>query len=223
MDFIALKVINIHRQTLSAVSISFRIPLFRKGEFRYRAGQYLTIRSAINGEKVHRNYSLSSAPHEKKWTITVKEMPDDPLSKYLNHELKTGDTLLVHQPEGRFTLDTDPELARKIVLVGAGSGITPLMSHLKTLLKEEPRTEVLLLYGNRTVKDIIFKQELDALEAAHDQLKVVHFISREKEPGNCTHWEFGRGDAGQFVRGGEEASRLSGAPRGTGIPALRTG
>lgn len=192
MDFISLKVTDVKRETADAVSISFKIPLFRKREFKYKAGQYLTIRATIDGKEVRRNYSFSSAPHEKRWTITVKEMPDGTMSRFLNNEVKVGDTLDVHPPEGRFTLDLRPDLARKVVLVAAGSGITPLMSHMKTLLKEEPKTEVMLLYGNRTVEDIIFKKELDALEDQYEQLKVVHFISRESEVTGCKHWESGR-------------------------------
>lgn len=192
MDFLSLKVTDVHRETADAVSISFKIPLFRKKDFRYRAGQYLTIKAVIDGQEVRRNYSFSSAPGEKKWTITVKEMPDGTMSRFLNREVSVGDTLLVHPPEGRFTLDTRPDLARKVVLVGAGSGITPLMSHLKTLLKEEPKTEVLLLYGNRSESDIIFKEELDGMEEQYDSFKVVHFLSRDGQPQNCKHWEEGR-------------------------------
>ncbi|QTN39647.1 ferredoxin--NADP reductase [Cryomorphaceae bacterium] len=192
MDFLSLKVTDVHRETADAVSISFKIPLFRKKDFRYRAGQYLTIKAVIDGQEVRRNYSFSSSPGEKKWTITVKEMPDGTMSRFLNREVSVGDTLLVHPPEGRFTLETRPDLARKVVLVGAGSGITPLMSHLKTLLKEEPKTEVLLLYGNRSVSDIIFKEELDGMEEHYDAFKVVHFLSRDRQPQNCKHWEEGR-------------------------------
>jgi len=192
MGFISLKVTDINRPTADAVSISFKIPLFRKREFCYKAGQYLTIRAVIDGVEVRRNYSFSSAPHEKKWTITVKEMPGGTMSRYLNNEIAVGDTLDVHPPEGRFTLETNPSLARKVVLVAAGSGITPLISHLKTLLKEESNSEVMLLYGNRSVSDIIFKDELDELEASHEQLKVIHFISRENEPKGCRYWELGR-------------------------------
>lgn len=192
MDFLSLKVVDIKRQTPEAVSISFKIPLFRKRDFRYRAGQYLTIKSDFNGQEVRRNYSLSSAPNEKEVTITVKEMPNGTMSKYLNRDVKVGDTLLVHPPEGRFTLDTDKKLARKIVLVAAGSGITPLMSHIKTLLAEEPMTEMLLLYGNKTSGDIIFKKELAELEKRHELFKVVHFISREGAPEGVKNWEPGR-------------------------------
>ena len=192
MDFLSLKVVDVKRQTPEAVSISFKVPLFRKRDFRYKAGQYLTIKADLNGQEVRRNYSFSSAPNEKAVTITVKEMPNGTMSKYLNRQVKVGDSLMVHPPEGRFTLDTDKNLARKVVFVAAGSGITPLMSHIKMLLVDEPKTELLLLYGNKSEADIIFKDELDALEAKHELFKAVHFISREENPQNCTHWEPGR-------------------------------
>ncbi|PPK87458.1 ring-1,2-phenylacetyl-CoA epoxidase subunit PaaE [Neolewinella xylanilytica] len=180
-QFYPLRVSRLEPETDQAVSIYFTVPEADQTAFHYRAGQYLTLRFTIDGKEERRAYSMCSAPHEDELAVTVKRVEGGKVSNYVAEKIKVGDTVEVMPPMGRFLADTDPALRRKYYLFGAGSGITPLMSILRSVLETEPKSEVILLYGNRDEDNIIFKEQLDALERRYSgQLTVEHTLSRPK-------------------------------------------
>lgn len=178
--FRQLAVKEVIKETQDAVSIVFNIPSDLAAEFKYNAGQYLTIKADIKGESVRRSYSLSSSPSvDKTLKVTSKKVENGKMSHYLYDHVKVGDVLDVMPPEGNFIVETDAIRANKYVLFAAGSGITPIMSILKTVLEEEPRSTVKLIYGNRSASEIIFYEELKSLAQKFDgRLAVLHILSQ---------------------------------------------
>ncbi|MCC9165702.1 ferredoxin--NADP reductase [Pontibacter harenae] len=158
-----LQVAEITRETADAITIHLEHP--EKKVTPYKSGQFLTLILPINGQEVRRSYSLSSTPEEgSRLSVTVKRVAGGLASSFLIEKLKVGDTLKVMEPLGNFCLTCDPAEKRHIILFGAGSGITPLMSILKSVLTEEPASQVTLLYGNRDESSVIFKEQLRQLQ-----------------------------------------------------------
>jgi ring-1,2-phenylacetyl-CoA epoxidase subunit PaaE len=150
-----------------------------KETFSYKAGQYLTIEVEINGNPERRAYSLSSSPTEDTLQFSVKKVEGGKVSNYLNDQVKVGDNLTVFPPEGKFIALPEAAKSKDHYFIAAGSGITPVLSMIKTLLEEEERSTIYLLYGNKTEKDIIFKGTLDSLAARYEgQLFITHTLSR---------------------------------------------
>jgi ring-1,2-phenylacetyl-CoA epoxidase subunit PaaE len=179
MEFHHLTVSKIGQETTDTVSVTFAVPENLKQPFIYTAGQYLTLKLDIKNESVRRAYSMSSSPVEKDLTITVKKVKNGLASNYICNQLKVGMTVEVALPDGRFTLKPDVSKRKNYYLFGAGSGITPLMSILKTILEQEPQSIVFLLYGNRDEASIIFKNQLDALEKRYaGQIFVEYILSQ---------------------------------------------
>jgi ring-1,2-phenylacetyl-CoA epoxidase subunit PaaE len=172
-----LKVKQIIRETPDTISIYFKQPFFSK--IRYKPGQFLTLLVPINGQVERRSYSMSSCPHtEDELCVTVKRVANGKVSNYLNDYLKPGQELEVMEPMGSFHLDLHP-VQRHVVLIGAGSGITPLMSIAKAVLRMESTSIVSLLYGNRSEDSIIFKETLDKLQKQFSgRFQVFHILSR---------------------------------------------
>lgn len=198
--FYSLAVKAVRREGNDAVTLVFEKPEALAETFSYKPGQYLTLRLTLNGKEVRRAYSMCTSPGESEMAITVKRVKNGLVSNYLNAQVKPGQTLDVMPPQGRFCPDIDPDGRKTYYLFGAGSGITPLMSILKTILEEEPQSVVNLLYGNRNENSILFRDELSALEQRYaGQLSVVHTLSqpiREKPKGigglfskGATQWE----------------------------------
>lgn len=181
-NFYSLTVNKVESEIEEAVSISFQIPAELEKTFIYKAGQYLTIKVNINGEEVRRSYSMSSAPKDENLTITVKRVEGGLVSNYLNQEIKVGSVVEVMKPEGRFTPKLDPDKNRSYYLFAGGSGITPMMSILKTIMEEEPLSTVHLLYANRNEESIIFEDQLTKLKIHYgDQLIFDHVLSQPKK------------------------------------------
>lgn len=178
--FRQLAVKEVIKETKDAVSIVFEIPSDQKQDFKYKAGQYLTIKADIKGESVRRSYSLSSSPSIDSFLkVTSKKVENGKMSHYLFDHVNVGDTLEVMLPDGNFVLETDAIKSKRYILFAAGSGITPIISILKTALEEEPRSTVHLIYGNRKIEDIIFYDELQSLSANYsDRLTVQYIISQ---------------------------------------------
>jgi ring-1,2-phenylacetyl-CoA epoxidase subunit PaaE len=178
--FHTLHIADIRKETEDTVSIAFEIPDALKNDYSFLAGQYLTLRSTINGDDVRRSYSLCSAPFEGEWRVAVKQVENGVFSSFANNDLKRGDSLDVMTPTGNFCLHTDPKETRSYALFAAGSGITPILSIAKTALKDEPNSDVTLFYGNKNFNSIIFREELEALKNTYmDRLRVIHVLSRE--------------------------------------------
>jgi ring-1,2-phenylacetyl-CoA epoxidase subunit PaaE len=176
--FHKLRVEKVTRETKDAVSIQFDIPDSLRPEFVYKAGQYLTFSKLINGEDVRRSYSVCSSPVTDVFpTIAVKEVPGGKMSTFLNNEIKEGDTLDVMPPLGKFTVEPKHDATETYFLFGGGSGITPLLSIIKTIILSEPNSKCYLYYANRDEESIIFKKEIDAIaENNSDRFKVIYSL-----------------------------------------------
>jgi ring-1,2-phenylacetyl-CoA epoxidase subunit PaaE len=178
--FHTLRIADIRKETEDTVSISFEIPAELKKDYNYFSGQYLTLKADINGEEIRRSYSLCSAPHEEEWRVAIKQIEEGKFSTFANEKLKVGDTLEVMTPTGNFHLESNPSHKKSYVLIAAGSGITPIISIAKTILENEPNSDVTLFYGNKGFASIIFREEVEALKNKHmNNLRVVHILSRE--------------------------------------------
>jgi ring-1,2-phenylacetyl-CoA epoxidase subunit PaaE len=182
VHFHPLKVAEIVPETAEAYSIRFEIPPELRDDFLFRAGQHLTLRATIDGEEVRRNYSLCTAPAESDWMVTVKRIGGGLFSNWVGDQLKPGDTIEVMVPHGSFTTDFDASNERHLVGIAGGSGITPVISLIRTLLKEEPESRFTLLYGNRDSSSVIFLEALAGLKDKHlGQLEIYHFLDAEEQ------------------------------------------
>jgi ring-1,2-phenylacetyl-CoA epoxidase subunit PaaE len=178
--FHTLTIKNIRKETEDTVSIAFDVPAELKNDYAFLAGQYLTLKTIINGEDTRRSYSLCSAPYEGEYRVAVKQVENGVFSTFANHSLKEGDSLDVMTPTGNFCLHTNKKANNSYALFAAGSGITPILSIAKTVLFEEPKSDVTLFYGNKNFNSINFREELEALKNTHmDRLRIVHVLSRE--------------------------------------------
>jgi len=175
-----LKVKAIDTNTVDTKTISFEIPTHLKAEYDYEPGQYLTIEVTINGKKERRAYSMSSSPLTDVYpAVTVKRLAGGLVSNYLNDEISVGSELSVLPPYGEFTIDLNPEKKAHYFLFGAGSGITPLLSMIKSILQIEPESKVSLLYGNRQKDSIIFYNELNQLRGENtDRFNIIYALSQ---------------------------------------------
>ena len=166
-EFHSLRVSQIVRETEQASSIYFEVPEELSDSYRYKAGQYLTLKFNIKGTEVRRAYSICTSPLDKKLGVNVKRVNKGLVSNHINDNIKEGDTIEVMQPDGSFGIDHDHNQAREFYLIASGSGITPIMSILKTLLEEEPKSRCHLLYGNKNEKSVIFKDQLIELQSKY--------------------------------------------------------
>lgn len=180
-DFYTLKIKEVIRETPEAVSLSFEIPADLQETFSFKAGQYITLKTGIEGKEVRRAYSLCSAPGSGEFKVTVKEVPGGNFSVLANNKLKAGDTLEVHPPEGKFIFEPGTG-AKTYAAFAAGSGITPVLSIIKSVLEKEPESTFILVYGNRTSENTIFFKELLELQAKYSERLFIEFVySRARE------------------------------------------
>lgn len=194
LQFYPLIVSDLVRETAETLAITFEVPQELKNHFAYKHGQYITVKVPVEGNDNRRAYSISSSPHtDDNLTIAVKKVDDGKVSTYINEKLQVGDSLEVMPPLGNFTVELAPDKRRQFFLIGAGSGITPLMSIMKTILAIEPLSKVFLLYQNREEESIIFYRQLSELEQKFpERLKIIHILSKPS-----TNWtgETGRIDS----------------------------
>jgi len=176
MDFHALKINTVIPETPDTVSLEFEIPENLRDAFSYKQGQHITIRRQIDGHELRRSYSMSSSPLEPRFTVTVKKVAGGQMSTFLHDQVKVGDKLEVAPPDGRFFIPLHPEKRRNYYIFGAGSGITPLMSILKTTLEAEPMSSIFLLYGSRNEENIIFRDELERLAQRYAGQLVLEYV-----------------------------------------------
>jgi ring-1,2-phenylacetyl-CoA epoxidase subunit PaaE len=163
--------------TARSVRLEFEAP---EEPLTYLAGQYLTIVATINGEQVYRSYSLTSIHGlEERLSLVIKRTPQGPVSNFLNDHVRADDVLTFTPPAGKFTVTPDARRQRHLILIGGGSGITPLYAIARTILHFEPLSVVSLLYGNVTADDVIFRQELAELQQRYpSRLRVVHVLEQ---------------------------------------------
>lgn len=166
--FHKLKISKIKQETEDCVTVFFDIPSDIKDQFSFIPGQYLTLKADINGEEVRRAYSICTADFEAEIGVSIKRVKDGKMSNYVNSELKEGDEMDVMAPEGNFKIAPKVDAQRDHYFFAAGSGITPIMSMIKSLLEGEPKSTIYLLYGNRDEENIIFKQTIDRLNIDYE-------------------------------------------------------
>lgn len=179
MQFHNLHIHKIISETPDSKTFLFEIPEDLREAYRHIPGQHLTIRLEKNGTEIRRTYSICTEVDDPFPGITVKKVKNGYASNFLCNELIEGDILDVMTPDGLFVLETKPEAKRDFYFIAAGSGITPIMSMIRTVLKKEPGSHCHLLYGSRDEKNIIFKDVLDQLaEVYKDRFTVVYVLSR---------------------------------------------
>lgn len=189
--FHKLSIKNIIQETADAVSLVFDVPEQLKSNFSFKAGQYITLKADINNNEVRRAYSICSSPESGELKVAVKAVENGTFSVYATSELKIGDVLEVHEPEGKFILN--PSSRKNYIAFAAGSGITPVLSMIKTVLQGESSSSFTLIYGNKSANETIFKSELDALKEEHaTRFNLQYVFSRENIEGSL----FGRIDTG---------------------------
>jgi ring-1,2-phenylacetyl-CoA epoxidase subunit PaaE len=182
IDFYKLRVAEVKRETPDAVSVRFELPESLRDTFAFKAGQHLTFRRAFGGEEVRRNYSVCVAPSEGMLKIGVKKIAGGVFSGWVNDELKAGDELDVMAPHGSFCWDFTVGARRAYVAFAGGSGITPILSLMKTALATEPNSRFTLFYGNRNSAGVMFLEEIAGLKDRYlDRLIVFHFLEDEEE------------------------------------------
>lgn len=180
IKFYPLRIKNIIRETVDAVSLVFDVPTDLAKEFQFKPGQYLTLKTKIQGEELRRSYSISSAPYENTLQVSVKKVEQGKFSTFANEQLKEGDSLELMIPEGNFTPVLSPTTQKHYILFASGSGITPILSILKAVLHTEPKSQVTLIYGNKTIDSMMFKETLEDLKNTYlDRLSFFPIFSRE--------------------------------------------
>lgn len=178
--FHELRIESIIKETEDTVSISFEVPSQLMSDYSYSPGQYLTLKTNIDGEDIRRSYSLCSAPYENTWKVAVKRIEGGKFSTFANEKLQAGMSLEVMTPTGNFAVHPNKENKKSYLLIAAGSGITPILSISKSILVEEPESTVTLFYGNKGFHSVIFREEIEALKNHYmNRLRVIHVFSRE--------------------------------------------
>lgn len=180
--FHRLVVNDLRREAADAISLTFAVPPELSGDYAFAPGQYLTLRTTMDGEEVRRSYSICSGPDDGEIRIAVKKVDGGAFSNWAADELKSGDTLDVMTPTGRFGIAHTPDEARIHVGFAAGSGITPILSIVRGVLSREPKSQFFLFYGNRSTDGIIFREALEELKDRYmERLSVFHVISQEEQ------------------------------------------
>jgi len=188
------------RETRDAVAVTFAVPPALREQFRFEQGQHLTLRADIDGQDVRRSYSICSGVHDGTLRIAVKRSPGGVFSNWANEKLAAGHAIDVMPPMGHFNVALDAERARRYVAFAAGSGITPLLSIVKTTLETEPRSTFTLFYGNRASASVMFKEELAALKDLYlERFNLVHILSREAQDIELLHGRIDRGRAAALL------------------------
>ncbi|WP_022721782.1 1,2-phenylacetyl-CoA epoxidase subunit PaaE [Rhodopseudomonas sp. B29] len=180
--FHRLAIGDLRRETSDAVSMTFAIPPDLAGDYAFAPGQYLTLRTMMDGEEVRRSYSICSGPDDRELRIAVKKVDGGAFSSWALDNLKAGDEIDVMTPTGRFGIAHAPDDARIHVGFAAGSGITPIMSIIRGVLAREPKSRFFLFYGNRTTAGMLFRQQLEELKDRFiGRLSVFHVLSQEEQ------------------------------------------
>lgn len=180
--FHRLTVNDLRRESADAVSLTFAIPAALADAYRFAPGQYLTLRTSMDGEEVRRSYSICSGPDDGELRIAVKRVEGGAFSSWAADELKPGDELDVMTPTGRFGVAPAPGEARVHVGFAAGSGITPILSIVKGVLAREPHGRFFLFYGNRSTGGMLFREALEDLKDRFiERLSIFHVISGEEQ------------------------------------------
>lgn len=199
--FHKLKVQKIIRETSDSVSLILEVPEALRSLFAFKQGQYLTFKGTHEGEEIRRSYSICSSPLSGILQVAVKKIKGGVFSSYINEQLREGDTLEVMAPQGRFFTEMHQNNEKLYVAIAAGSGITPVLSIIATALQSEPKSRVILLYGNKNKNSIIFKETLEALKNSYmSRLSVYHILSREQSDAELLSGRIDKDKCAYFLR-----------------------
>ena len=180
--FHTLAVADVRRETADAVSVALAVPETLRDEFAYVPGQYLTLRTHLDGEELRRSYSISSGLDDGELRVAIKRVEGGRFSEWANDRLRAGDPVEVMPPAGRFTVPLDTAAARSYAGFAAGSGITPVIAILRSVLAREPHSRFSLFYGSRSTSQILFREALEDLKDRFlGRLSVFHVLSREQQ------------------------------------------
>ena len=181
IHFHLLKVSEVRRETPDAVSVVFDIPESLKDIFQFTQGQNITVRATLENEEIRRNYSICSCPTDNELRIAIRQVPGGKFSTYANQTLKKGDVLEILPPTGKFFTPLLLGQKKNYMAFAAGSGITPVISIIKTTLQSEPESSFLLVYGNKQRTSILFREELEGIKNTYlDRFQIIHVLSRER-------------------------------------------
>jgi ring-1,2-phenylacetyl-CoA epoxidase subunit PaaE len=173
--FLPLTVTEVRKTIRDAVVLT--LSPVDSAAFAFRQGQYLTFKQDFDGTEVRRNYSICTSPDEGKLQVGIKRVDGGAFSTFANDTLAVGDTLYAMSPMGRFYCEIEPEKGKTYLFFAAGSGITPVLSNLKAILKTEPKSDVTLVYANRAVNTIMFREDLEDLKNRHmGRLTIIHIL-----------------------------------------------
>ena len=198
--FHRLPIASVERETRDAIAITFAVPDALADQFRFEPGQHLTLRASVGGEDLRRSYSICSAVQDGALRIAVKKSPGGAFSTWANEALAAGATLDVMPPMGHFNVPLDATARRHYLGFAAGSGITPLLSIVKTTLAAEPLSRFTLFYGNRASGTVMFKEELAALKDVYlERFNLAHVLSREAQDIDLLHGRIDRDKAGALL------------------------
>jgi ring-1,2-phenylacetyl-CoA epoxidase subunit PaaE len=196
--FHQLTIADIRKETPDCVSIAFKVPDDLKTSYLFKHGQNLTLRTTINGEELRRSYSICSSPLDDELRVAIKEAPYGKFSTWANASLKKGDVIEVMPPTGTFFTELNTTHKKRYIAFAAGSGITPVISIIKTTLATEPESSFTLIYCNRNRASIIFKEQLEALKNRYiSRFAVHHILSREKTDAEIN---YGRIDTDKLIQ-----------------------
>jgi ring-1,2-phenylacetyl-CoA epoxidase subunit PaaE len=188
-SFLKLIIKEIRRETKDAISILFNVPAELKANYTFIAGQYVNIRLTLDGEEIRRAYSICSSPESGELRIAVKAVKKGVFSQFANTKLKVGQALEVGKPEGKFLFEPKADRQKNYAAFVSGSGITPVLSIIKSVLTSEPKSSFVLVYGNKTPEDVIFSKELHDLQQHHVGRFFIHSVFSQAKVENAL---FGR-------------------------------
>jgi ring-1,2-phenylacetyl-CoA epoxidase subunit PaaE len=181
VHFNTLKIKEVKKETADCVSVLFEVPEMLKTKYAFEQGQNITLKKIIDGEELRRSYSICTAPYEQLLKVAIKKVNDGKFSCYANNILKAGDEMEVLPPTGKFNTPLHPVNKKQYLAFAAGSGITPVISLIKTTLHTEPESRFTLVFGNRNRSSIIFFEELEALKNKYlNRFNFINILSREK-------------------------------------------
>ncbi len=180
--FHPLRVQRVDAETGEAVVVSFEVPEALREVFGFTQGQYLTLRKTVDGQELRRSYSICAGIDDAQLRVAVRQVRGGMFSNWINETLRPGDTLDVMAPQGRFFVPIEPAARRHHLGIAGGSGITPILSIMKTVLAREPRSRFTLIYANRTLASTMFKEEIDDLKNRCMVRLAVHHVFSD-EPG----------------------------------------
>jgi ring-1,2-phenylacetyl-CoA epoxidase subunit PaaE len=198
--FHPLRVRQIAPDTDEAVIVSFDVPVDLRDVFGFTQGQYLTLRKEIDGHDLRRSYSICAGVDDGELRVGVRKVKGGTFSNWINEKLQPGDTINVMAPQGRFFVPIEPEAHRHHVGIVGGSGITPILSIMKTVLAREPHSRFTLIYGNRKLQSTMFKEELEDLKNQYMARLVLHHVfSGEPTDAPLNMGRMSRDKLGEFL------------------------